>query len=100
MFKVEMDEENYRLVGPDGEEGPIVPYGQMATLTIDEAIYYANVDDGNEDSPKVYAVTAVKVVAAEVEDVEFKVIEEGVEEGDEEESEEEEEEEEAGPAVS
>jgi hypothetical protein len=76
MFKVEMDEENYRLVGPDGEEGPIVPYGQMATLTIESAVYYANVEDGNEDAPKVYVVTAVKIVPAEVEDVQFEVTEE------------------------
>ena len=31
-FTVQMGEEDYRIVGPDGDEGIMVPYGTVATL--------------------------------------------------------------------
>lgn len=72
MFKVEMDEEYYRIVGPDGEEGDIVPYGARATLDLpDGSLYTAMVADPNEDAPQVFRVDELTQEPATVEDVEL-----------------------------
>lgn len=71
MFTVQMDEDYYRLCGPDGEEGQLVPYGETAILKIDEALYYCHVEDGDEDAPVVYEVLTVKRLDSDTEDVEF-----------------------------
>lgn len=70
VFSVQMDEEDYRLVGPGGEEGPMVPYGNMATLVIEDEIYYCQVDD-RDDEPEVFRVESVNPVDAKTEEVEF-----------------------------
>ena len=54
QFTVQMDEQDYRICGPEGEEGPMVPYGMMATLQIDQAIFYCLIEDGNDENPVVY----------------------------------------------
>lgn len=62
-FSVQMDEEYYRIVGPDGEEGDIVPYGARATLDLADGWVYtcliieapdAPEDDADEDAMREY----------------------------------------------
>ncbi len=69
-FTVQMGDEYYRLVGPDGEEGAMVPLGQTAVLTIDDAVYYTDADEPDDD-PDVYRVDSVSAMPSEVEDVVF-----------------------------
>jgi hypothetical protein len=38
-FTVEMGDEHYRIIGPEGEEGSMVVYGDTSFLAIEEAIY-------------------------------------------------------------
>jgi hypothetical protein len=71
MFTVQMDEEEYRIVGPDGEEGDAVAYGELATLVIDEAIYYCSIEDPNSETPVVYRVDNVSRMQTETEEVTF-----------------------------
>ena len=40
-FTVQMDEDQYRLVGPGGEEGSIVPYDFLSVVMVGEDLYYA-----------------------------------------------------------
>jgi hypothetical protein len=71
-FVVQMDEEEYRIVGPGGEEGATVPYGQPASLSIDEAIYYTLVTEPDEeDDPIVFHVDSASECLSEQEDVKF-----------------------------
>lgn len=74
-FTVQMDEEEYRVVGPLGEEGSCVPYGQPAALSIDNgtdtAIYYALVTDPDDSDPTVFCVNEVTEVASKMEEVQF-----------------------------
>jgi len=70
-FTVQMGEEDYRLVGPEGEEGVMVPYGNVATLVIEDAIYYSLVDDPDADKPEVFQVIEVKRMNCEAEEVDF-----------------------------
>ena len=60
QFTVHMDEQDYRICGPEGEEGPMVPYGMMATLQIDQAIFYCLIEDGNDENPVVYLSMRVR----------------------------------------
>ena len=71
-FIVQMDEEEYRLVGPGGEEGATVPYGQPASLVIDEAIYYTLVSEPDEeDHPEVFHVDKASLCLSTMEEVQF-----------------------------
>jgi hypothetical protein len=71
-FVVQMDEEEYRLVGPGGEEGATVPYGQPASLSIDEAIYYTLVTEPDEeDHPTVFHVDSASECLSTMEEVQF-----------------------------
>ena len=49
----------------------MVPYGMMATLSIEEAIFYCLIEDGNEENPVVYRVDRVSKMATDTEEVEF-----------------------------
>jgi len=95
MFSVQMDEDGYRIVGPEEEEGDVVDYGDLATLTIGEAIYYCMIEDPNSgEKPRVRRVDSVSIMPTQAEDVEFTEPSEGPivmpsEEEDEEEEEEE-----------
>lgn len=68
MFEVQLDDDNeiYRICGPDGEEGELVPYGEIATLKIGDAIYYCdeNAAVGDEDL-KVFEVVNVRKMECE-----------------------------------
>jgi hypothetical protein len=76
-FTVQMDEEEYRVVGPLGEEGACVPYGQVAALAIEAegdspwAFYYAYVVDPDEENPEVFSVDAVTPMRTKMEEVQF-----------------------------
>ena len=70
MFTVQMSEDEYRIVGPDGEEGCAAEYGEVATLKIDGAIYYADLDE-ETDAPQVFCVQTVKLMPANAEFVDF-----------------------------
>ena len=83
-FRVQADEEDYRLVGPGGEEGALVEYGQPAALAIGSAIYYALMEDPDQTEATVFRVDQVTPMSAEVQEVEFQYPEDE-EEGEEEE---------------
>ena len=68
---VQQDEEDYRLVGPMGDEGAMVPYGQIATLEIDGEIFYAQLEAEDEGEPEVFRIDAVDPCDVKVEEVEF-----------------------------
>lgn len=70
MFTVQMCENEYRIVGPDGEEGDPAPYTQMATLTIGAAIYYClvNEPDNEGEDVDVFRVDRVTKMASEPQD--------------------------------
>jgi hypothetical protein len=70
-FTVQMGEEDYRIVGPEEEEGPMVPYGQTATLMIEEAVYYCHVEEPDESTPVVFRVDRVSKMPTETDEVEF-----------------------------
>lgn len=74
-FTVQMDEEDYRIVSEDGDEGPMVPYGMLATLTLEgesvPMVYFCLVTDPDEEHPTVYCVDSVHKCPSETEDVEF-----------------------------
>lgn len=77
-FTIEVSDEDYRILGPDGSEGPMVPLGSIATLKIDDDIYYCDLDeedipDDTEAQPEavVYQIEAVNECHARYVDVEF-----------------------------
>jgi len=109
-FTVEMGEEMYSLVAPDGTPGEPVEYGTTATITWNSILYYVHVDDPDGypeggESPTVFRVDSTTVMESAMEEVsdedqekETLLLPEGEEdEEDEEDEEEEEEDEEPGP---
>jgi hypothetical protein len=71
-----MAEDEYRIVGPGGEEGSCAAYGQAAALAIgangDTAFYYALVDEVKEgDTVEVYRVDSATAFTAGTDEVEF-----------------------------
>jgi hypothetical protein len=86
MFQIQMGEEEYRIVSSDGQEGPVVPYGEIATLKIGKDYYYADVEDENSQDVKICRVDSVTLIKTEMIEAEF-----------DDEEDEEEEEEEASP---
>lgn len=70
-FNLQMDDTTYRLVGPDGEESPIVDYDEVAALSIDGAVYYAHVTEPDAETQYVCCVKSVTKMAADTEDVTF-----------------------------
>ena len=76
-FKIETDEEEYRLIGPGGETGVEVEYGCHATVDVDGALYYTDMGVNNPDAEtgSVFRVISdgppVLVESAEVENVRF-----------------------------
>jgi hypothetical protein len=71
MFQVQTDEETYRIVSADGQEGGIVEYGEVATLKVGDDIYYACVTDPDTIDADVYRVDSVSVVPSEIVEAEF-----------------------------
>lgn len=71
MFTVQFDEQEYNIMGPDGEEGEAVHYGDIATLVIGAAIYYCHVQDPNDEKPRVMRIDSVTVMPTTMEEVEF-----------------------------
>jgi hypothetical protein len=70
-FVVQMDEEEYRIVGPDGEEGDAVEYGDIAVLAIGSGIYYCHLEDPDAEAADVMRVDSISKMPTEVEEVEF-----------------------------
>jgi len=74
-FKVQCEEDEYRIVTADGQESDFVPYGDVAALNVGPDIYYAcvDVDSAGELVPntiQVFRVDSVSPVDTEHEDVE------------------------------
>jgi len=95
-FTVEMGEELYSLVAPDGTAGEMVEYEVTATIMWNGHLYYAHVDDPDaypedSDGPEVHRVDATTVMESKMEEVSDD--EEGNEEEEDEEEEDEEEQE-------
>jgi hypothetical protein len=74
-FTIQMSEEEFRILGPEGEEGCAVEYGEVATLAIGPAIYYAEAQSADE-KPNVMRVATCKPMPTMVEEVEFEEEEE------------------------
>lgn len=77
-FKVQMGEEDYRIVGPDGEEGVMVPYGTLATLHEPPdakgqppAMYGCLIEDPDDENPIVWRTDSVSKMPCEVEECDF-----------------------------
>jgi len=77
-FTVQMGEEDYRIVGPDGDEGIMVPYGTVATLCEEPdsagnppALYFCLITDPDDENPKVWCVDSVSKVPSEAEECDF-----------------------------
>ena len=70
-FTVQMDEEEFRIVGPDGEAGEAVSYDECATLTIDEDVYICRVDDPDAETQSVEQVTQTRLMTTAIEEVDF-----------------------------
>lgn len=68
---VKMDDSHYCL--SDGtEDGPIVPYGERATLDLPSGeLYMALIVDNNEQAPQVFSVDELTQVPSEVDEVVF-----------------------------
>lgn len=75
-FTVQMDEEQFRIVGPDGEEGEPVTYDSVATLVIDDEVYICRVEDADAQEAKVECVTQTKLMPSALEEVSFEESEE------------------------
>jgi hypothetical protein len=96
-FKVQCEEEEFRIVSSDGQESEFAPYGDVASLKVGADIYYACVDvdkDGEleADTVQVYRVDSVSPVPTESEDVEVEDDEEDEDDGTQDDEEDEEEE--------
>lgn len=71
-FTVQMDEQDYRIIGPSGEEGVMVPYGDVAVLKLkDGGIFYCDIEDADEESPAVVQVVKGTKMPTEAEEVIF-----------------------------
>ena len=78
-YTIQLDETEYRIVGPAGEEGPIVPYGDTATLCVDGgATYYCHITEEQAvdiasvvPEPRVLRVDNVSEMPTELLEVEF-----------------------------
>ena len=77
-FTVQMAEEEFQILGPDGEEGCIVDYGEVATLQIGQAVYYCLCADA-EETPVVMRVQSYRPMPTETEDVKFEDTDEDAE---------------------
>jgi len=87
-FKIEVDEEDYQLVGPGGEESGVVDYGEVATVEVGGVSYFtALVDEEDAEAAVIYCLKDGKPEAVigdhTVEETEFEL--ETTEEEDEEE---------------
>ena len=75
MFTIQTGVEKFRIVGPEGEDSDqvsdAVEYGEVAVLKIDEAIYYACIEDADAEDAAVMQVNSVKKQATEIEEVIF-----------------------------
>ncbi len=96
---VEAGVEHYRLVGPNGEEGEIVPYEGIAAIKIGSDIYYCEAEDPDATEHKVFRVTECQEVDATTDDGVVFDGEEPEESESEDEDEDDEEEEEVGPEL-
>lgn len=47
---IQLDETSYRLATEEGDEGPIVDYGEQATLTTSVGKYLAMIDDPDDEA--------------------------------------------------
>ncbi len=70
-FIVQMDEEEFRIVGPDGETGEAVSYDAVATLVIDDEVYICRVEDADAQDVKVECVTQTRAMISTLEEVSF-----------------------------
>lgn len=77
-FTVQVGEEDYRLLGPDGQEGVMVPYGTLATICEEPeksgdcpAVYFCLITDPDDKSPVVWRVDSVSKCRSEAEECDF-----------------------------
>lgn len=85
-FALELGEEQFRIVGPDGAESELADYGDLATLEIGEEKYVAMVpeaEDGDGPAPEADwddfegVVFRLEEEDTETREVEFEVVAEG-----------------------
>lgn len=75
-FTVQMDEDQFRICGPDGEEGELVSYDGVAFLAIGDEVYFCRVDNPDAETQRVECVTQTKAMPTAIEDSEFQEEEE------------------------
>jgi hypothetical protein len=76
-YTIEMGEQDYRLVGPEGE-GTLAEYGTPSVLWGEPegpdkapALYYCLITDPDDQNPVVWCVDQVSHAPSEVEEVDF-----------------------------
>lgn len=70
-FTVQMDEEEFRIVGPGGEIGEAVDYDSVATLVIGEDVYICRVEDPDALEQRVERVDQSSLMPTVIEEVLF-----------------------------
>jgi hypothetical protein len=70
-FRVKMAEFHYCLTAPNGDDGPIVPYGERAYLEDGEYLYTCLVADSDDQSPEVFRADELTMVESEIDEVIF-----------------------------
>lgn len=74
MFTIEVDDDGYQLVGPNGEESGITDYGEPAQVEVDGKMHEVVVEDKDsamgEDATQLYLLMDE---IPNVEEVEFEI---------------------------
>lgn len=98
--KIEFSNDLYRVVAPDGTEGPLVEYGDIAIVEEEATgeIYYSNMANA-QDAKEVVMVAEVNPTPCDCESVEFEDEDEEDEEGDDDEDAESDDEPETGDPI-
>lgn len=87
-FQIQCDEEQYRIVGPEGEEGELVEFGEPASLVIESGpnagSYTAYCPDADQEEwePPEGQLFKGEQIPVEITEVEFEYQEEDDEDGE------------------
>ena len=74
MWKIQLDEEAYQIVAPDGTESDPTQYGEPATLEYGGELYAAVVPDQDDEYEDLgLRVFCLRPVETEVEEVELEL---------------------------
>lgn len=77
MWTIQMDEDDFRIVGPNGEESELTPYGCAAVVESVEGTVFCYIEDPNSGDPEVKRIATAETLESETADVEFEADDEG-----------------------